>query len=154
MSTLFSEISIRNIRIKNRIVFPPMACFSYSGEDGHVTEKNISHYEARAKGGTGLIIVETTSVSKNGRLSTAQLGIWSENHVEGLQQITEACHRFGSRVLVQIDHAGLIAQKAITNDPVAPSEYHDISPSGREMSARALTIEEIQAIKRDFAVAA
>lgn len=66
MSDLFSEINIRNMRIKNRIVMPLMVCFGWAGEEGLVTENNVKHYEARAKGGVGLIIVEATCVSRNG----------------------------------------------------------------------------------------
>lgn len=154
MTDLFSEMTIRGFRIKNRVVFPPMACFTYSGEEGRVTDRNVDHYTARAAGGAGLIIVETTSVSKKGRLSTAQLGIWSDDHIAGFRRLTDGCHQAGSVVLLQIDHAGLTAPDNITADPAGPSDYHFKSPSGRELSARALKIEEIRAIERDFVKAA
>ncbi|HBE77796.1 MAG TPA: NADPH dehydrogenase, partial [Firmicutes bacterium] len=78
MNRLFSEIAIGNGKVKNRIVMPPMVCFGYTGAEGMITEKNIGHYEARAKGGVGLIIVEATCVNPSGRLADLQLGLWSD----------------------------------------------------------------------------
>ena len=105
MNGLFSGIKIRNIEIKNRIVMPPMVCFGYSGPDGLVTEKNLKHYESRARGGAGLIIIEATCVNSSGRLAGSQLGLWSDGQVEGFKKISAACHRYGAKTLVQIHHA-------------------------------------------------
>jgi 2,4-dienoyl-CoA reductase-like NADH-dependent reductase (Old Yellow Enzyme family) len=155
MSNLFSETTIRNLRIKNRIVMPPMVCFGWAGEEGLVTENNVKHYEARAKGGVGLIIVEATCVSRNGRLADRQLGLWSDVQIDGFSQIARACHQYGTRVLVQIHHAGLATPLSVSNDRVAPSEYKGQS-NIRELnlSARVLTLKEIKAIQADFIAAA
>ena len=155
MSDLFSEMNIRNMRVKNRIVMPPMVCFGWAGEEGLVTENNVKHYKARAKGGVGLIIVEATCVSRNGRLADRQLGLWSDAQIEGFSQIARECHQYGARVLVQIHHAGLATPRSVSNDRVAPSEYEGQS-NIRELnlSARALTIKEIKAIQTDFIAAA
>ncbi|MGD0795809.1 MAG: NADH:flavin oxidoreductase [Dehalococcoidales bacterium] len=155
MSDLFSETNIRNLRIKNRIVMPPMVSFDLNREDGLVTEKNVKHYEARAKGGVGLIIVEATCVRKNGRLADRQLGLWSDAHIEGFSRIAGACHQYGSRVLVQIHHAGLLAPPSVSSDRVAPSDFQGQSNvNGLNLSARALTLEEIKSIQADFIAAA
>jgi NADPH2 dehydrogenase len=155
MSTLFSEISIRNIRIKNRIVMPPMVCFGVAGDDGKVTEWNIKHYQARAKGGVGLIIVEATCVDKSGRLATSQLGLWSDDQIEGFSKIAQACHQYGARVLVQVHHAGLATAKGVTGDIVAPSDFKGKSNRARsEIAARALTIGEINGLQDKFVAAA
>ena len=69
MNSVFVPKNIKNLEIKNRIVVPPMVCFSFGGQDGYVAEENIHHYERMAKGGSGLIIVEATAVNKDGRLS-------------------------------------------------------------------------------------
>lgn len=155
MNRLFSEIKVRNIRIKNRIVMPPLVCFDYAKEDGLVTEKNVQHYEARAKGGVGLIIIEATCVNRSGRLANAQLGLWSDEHIGGFGKISAACHRYGAKVLVQIHHAGLKTPQSVFNDPVAPSDYHGrVDNSGHDISARALTITEIHRLREDFVAAA
>lgn len=144
---LFLPITIKGNNIRNRSVMPPMVCFGKAGKDGFVTDKHISHYEARARGGTGLIIVEATSVQRDGRLSDDQLGIWSDEHIPGLKKITNACHKNGAIINLQIHHAGLKAPLSVTENPVAPSKLHD-KPS------RELTIKEIKTIEDDFIKAA
>ena len=92
MSTLFSEIMIRNIKIKNRIVMPAMGCSGFTGEDGILTIKNIERYRERARGGVGLVIIEATCISKTGRLTPNQLGLWSDDHIKGFSRIADYCH--------------------------------------------------------------
>jgi NADPH2 dehydrogenase len=147
MSNLFSEITIRNIKIKNRVVMPPMVCFGYSDDTGLVTQKNLDHYEARARGGVGLIIVEATCVTKNGRLANTQLGLWSDDHVEGFSKIARICHQYGAKLLVQIHHAGLATPKNVSEHPLAPSNYTGKARFGGAIEAREFTIEEIKSIK-------
>ncbi len=154
MTTLFSEITLRNLKLKNRIVMPPMVCFGYAGEDGKVTQRNLDHYAARARGGVGLIILEATCVSRNGRLSPTQLGLWSDDQIEGFSRIAEVCHHSGAAVLVQIHHAGMGVAPGITQDVVAPSDLRGQSRFGHELSARALTVSEIESIRDDFIAAA
>jgi NADPH2 dehydrogenase len=154
MSNLFSEITIRDTKIKNRVVMPPMVCFGFSGEDGLVTEKNIQHYAARARGGVGLIIIEATCVTRNGRLSNMQLGLWDDAHIDGFSQIARVCHQYGARVLVQIHHAGLGTPKNVTETPLAPSAYTGQARMGGAIHARELTTDEIQNIQSDFIAAA
>jgi NADPH2 dehydrogenase len=155
MTRLFSEITIRNKKIKNRIVMPPMVCFGFSNNEGKVTEKNLQHYEARAKGGTALIIIEATCVTKNGRLSDVQLGLWSDNQIEGFRKIADACHQYGAAVMVQIHHSGLAVPDRVSNCKFAPSAFKGISNfGGRELSAREITLEEINQIQEDFVAAA
>lgn len=149
MAYIFSETSIKNLKIKNRIVMAPMVCFGYAKEDGFVTNENIRHYEERAKGGIGLIIVEATCVSSSGRLADSQLGIWSEEHIAGLSKITEVCHKYGAKVILQIHHAGFKAPISVSKDRISSSEYIKA-----ELSSRALTIEEIHSIQAEFINAA
>lgn len=155
MNTLFSEITIKSLKIKNRIVMPPMVTFDYLEDEGLVTEEHIKHYEERAKGGVGLIVVEATCVSVNGRLSNKQLRLWSDEYIDGLSKITEVCHKYGSKTLLQIHHAGLNSPKSASEDIVAPSDYEGISNFDKStISARALTIDEIHSIQKDFIAAA
>ncbi|HSV31190.1 MAG TPA: NADH:flavin oxidoreductase [Atribacteraceae bacterium] len=144
-SKLFSEYTLRNFSIKNRIVMPPMVCFGWSGSDGLVTEDHVRHYEARARGGTGLIIIEALTVKPEGRLVNTQLGIWSDGHKEGLKAIAEKCHDHGAVVIAQLNHAGLKTPKNISNDAISPFEYRNSNTS-----ARTMTLEEIDRTREEF----
>ena len=145
MDSLFTPYKIKNLAIKNRIVLPPMVCFGLSADNNFVSDKNVEHYEAIAKGGSGLIIVEATAVSKDGRLSVDQLGIWDDQYVDGLSKIVDVCHENNAKVFLQLHHAGLRSPKAVTEDTVSSSDY-----SSGKVSARALTQDEIAQIHQDF----
>jgi len=153
MNNLFSSIEIKGTILKNRIVMPPMVRFDLGGGDGFVTDEHIVHYQARAKGGVGLVIVEATCVEKTARLSPHQLGLWSDDQIPGFQRIAEACHRYGTSVLVQIHHGGLNTHKDVTPALVAPSDYRG-QTRGVVSSARALTVPEILNIQGEFTAAA
>ena len=144
MTNLFSTFRLRNKEIKNRIVFPPVVCFNYSGEDGFVKERNIEHYRLRAEGGSGIIITEATAVMKEGRLAPFQLGIWSDEHIPGLQKIASIVKQNGALALIQIHQAGLITPESVT--PVASGP----SISEQNPRSRCLTIEEIHTIRDAF----
>lgn len=149
MSNLFEPYILKNHKIKNRIVLPPMVCFGWTDGDGFVSDRNVEHYEKIAKSGTGLIILEATCINKNGRLSNTQLGIWSDAHIEGLSRISAACHKHGAVVLIQIHHAGFMTPKTVIEQSVAPSEMIT-----EKVNARALTIQELKDIQQDFVKAA
>ena len=149
MNNLFSTITIKGHQVKNRIVVPPMVCFGWSDESGITSKAHIEHYENLAKGGAGLIILEAHSVQKNGRLSSTQLGIWSDDHIEGLKLIADACHKHGATVLVQLHHAGFKTPNDVTATAVAPSS---IDKNGQ--IARELTCQEIYEIQENFVKAA
>lgn len=150
MADLFSPIPVKSIEIKNRIVLPPMVRFGWSDEKGFVSEKHVKHYSRIAEGGAGLIIIEALAVAKDGKLADAQLGIWSDKHIEGISKIAEACHKHGSVVIAQIHHAGLQTPASVAEIASAPS---DLKKNGR-LSAKALSIEEIQKIQAQFVDAA
>jgi NADPH2 dehydrogenase len=149
MSGLFSELKIKNKTIKNRIVMPPMVCFGWSDNSGVVVEENIRHYEKRSEGGVGVIILEATCVNKDGRLADTQLGIWSDEHIEGLKKITEACSKHDALTLIQIHHAGLKTPKKVCEPAIAPSDYED-----GNSSAVAMSLDQIKEIQLDFIAAA
>lgn len=145
MDTLFAPGKIKNLKIKNRIVLPPIVTYWDSGNDDFVSEETIKHYENIAKGGSGLVIVEATAVSKKGRLSAGQLGIWDDKYIDGLSKIVHVCHENGAKVFLQIHHAGLRTPKDVTEDTVSSSDYSD-----ERGSARALSQDEIDTIHEDF----
>jgi NADPH2 dehydrogenase len=154
MSNLFSDISIRNLKIKNRIVMPPMVCSRFTADDGLFTRANIERYRDRARGGVGLIIIEATCVNKTGRHSHAQLGLWSDDQIKGFSQIAAYCHDYDCKVLAQISHAGLAVASGITEDPVAPSNFQGLSRLKQNIRARALSLAEIAIIQDEYVAAA
>ena len=149
MNELFTLQKIKNLEVKNRMVVPPMVCFTFAGKNNFVDEKNIKHYESLAKGGSGLIIIEATCVSQNGRLSEGQLGIWSDAYIEGLSKLAEVCHKHGAKVILQIHHAGLRTPASVSEDTISSSDYND-----GKVSARAITKDELCAVEKDFIEAA
>ncbi|WP_120952738.1 NADPH dehydrogenase [Helicobacter sp. L8] len=101
---LFSPWKIKDLEIKNRVVMAPMD--QYSAQNGYVNDWHTHHYISRAVGQVGLIIFEVAAVSANGRIDPGDLGIYEQEHVEGLAQIVQECHKHGSKVALQIGHAG------------------------------------------------
>ncbi|MBN1188847.1 MAG: NADH:flavin oxidoreductase [Dehalococcoidales bacterium] len=154
MNNLFSEITIRGLRIKNRIVMPPMVCAGYTKGDGLFTLENTGRYRDRARGGVGLIIVEATCVNRTGRLSPSQLGLWSDDQIRGFKRMADFCHECDCRVMVQIHHAGLAAAGEVCEDPVAPSDFRGFSRENQEVRARALSLTEIAGLQEEFVAAA
>lgn len=114
-----TEFHLKDMTLKNRIVMPPMCMYS-AGEDGMVTDFHETHYLSRAVGGVGLIIIEATGVTPNGRISSNDLGIWSDDHIEGLKKIVDKSRAYGAKMGIQLAHAG---RKCDSNDEfiVAPS---------------------------------
>lgn len=148
-SRLFSDIAIKEMRLKNRIVMPPMCQYS-AGNDGIATDWHLVHYMTRAVGGVGLIIVEATAVEPRGRISDNDLGLWSDEHVPMLRRIVENVHRYGAKIGIQLAHAGRKADTT-SGTPVAPS------PIPFEQDSRTpaeLSLSEIREIQKAFADAA
>lgn len=98
---------------------PPMCMYS-SDEDGMVKDFHEVHYISRALGGVGLIILEATGVVPNGRISSGDLGIWSDDHIPGLKSLVDKAKVYGSKMAIQLAHAG---RKCESTDEyiVAPS---------------------------------
>jgi NADPH2 dehydrogenase len=105
MKSLFTEYKIKNLTLKNRIVMPPM-CMYVAPETGMATDWHILHYATRAVGGAGLIVIEATAVSPEGRLSSNDLGIWEDAHIPGLAAIVKAVHDNGAKIGIQLNHGG------------------------------------------------
>jgi 2,4-dienoyl-CoA reductase-like NADH-dependent reductase (Old Yellow Enzyme family) len=104
MSRLFAPLNIKDITFRNRIAISPMC--QYSAENGFATDWHLVHYGSRAVGGAALIIQEATGVSPEGRISSGDLGIYKEEHIEKLRQITSFIHQHGAVAGIQLAHAG------------------------------------------------
>lgn len=146
---LFSPFSIREMKLKNRIVMPPM-CMYIADHDGRATDWHVVHYASRAVGQVGLIIVEATGVEDRGRITASDLGIWEDGQVDGLKRIVEAVHLNDGKIAVQLGHAGRKSVVEYTT-PVAPSA---IAFSKEDRTPKALTKPEIQQVVERFAKAA
>jgi NADPH2 dehydrogenase len=77
-----------------------------AGKDGKVNHWHLLHYPTRAVGGVGLIIVEATAVEPRGRISSKDLGVWSDDQIAGLRQLVDRIHANGSKAVLQLAHAG------------------------------------------------
>jgi len=151
LKKLFEPLSIGEMRLRNRIVMPPMVT-SFGSSDGHVTEHAIGYYEERAKGGVGLIIVEATCVdSPIGKLSPYQLVIDDDSFIPGLSDLARAIQEHGAKSAIQLHHAGGNTSSAVTGlQPVGPSAV----PLQEKDLPRELTLEEISEVTQRFARAA
>ncbi|HNY65674.1 MAG TPA: FAD-dependent oxidoreductase [Deltaproteobacteria bacterium] len=103
---LFEPGVIGKMRVKNRIVMPPMAT-NYAGPSGEATDRLIRYYAERAKGGAGLIIVENVQVKyPQGKNVSCQLRLDDGKFIPGFQELAEAVHAYDARIFIQIHHAG------------------------------------------------
>jgi len=116
-----------------------------AAEDGVVTNWHIVHYATRAVGGVGLIIVEATGVSPEGRLTSNDLGIWNDDQTAGLAKIVDAVHEGGARIGIQLNHGGRKCEaKDVEIEAPSPIPYNEGGKLPREMSEKDIadTVEE------------
>jgi len=151
MATLFEPAYIAGVQIRNRLVMPPMGT-GYASEDGEVTDRLIYYYEARARGGVGLVIVEATCVDYPvSAIVPHQLRVDGDRFIPGLSRLVERIHAHGAKVFLQLFHAGRVARSSVSGmQPVAPSPI----PAPRGEMPRELSREEISEVVSKFAQAA
>jgi 2,4-dienoyl-CoA reductase-like NADH-dependent reductase (Old Yellow Enzyme family) len=162
MSRLFSTFIIRGIEFKNRIFVSPMCM--YSSRDGMPTDWHMVHLGSRAVGGAGLVMVEATGVSPEGRISPDDSGIWSDEHARAFAPIAKFIDEHGAVPAIQIAHAG---RKASTDapwrggGPLGPKErgWQPLAPSAIPFSdgfplPREMTRGDIEAVLGQFVDAA
>lgn len=133
MKLLFSPLQIQSIEFKNRIWVSPMC--QYSSRDGHPTDWHFVHLGSRAIGGAGLIVVEATAVSPEGRISPADSGIWSDAHVPSFKRVTDFLRAQGAVPGIQIAHAGRKASTYVPWEgrgvlPISKGGWETVGPSG------------------------
>jgi len=111
MSKLFSPLVIKDVAFKNRMAISPMC--QYSAVDGFANDWHLVHLGSRAVGGAGLIIQEATSVSPEGRITAGDLGLYKDEHIEKLRNITKFIYEQGGLAGIQLAHAGRKASCAV-----------------------------------------
>ncbi|MFI1970858.1 oxidoreductase [Streptomyces cinnamoneus] len=166
MSALFESYTLRSLTFPNRVWMAPMCQYSaeaFGPNAGVADDWHFSHYAARAAGGTGLILVEATAVSPEGRISPGDLGIWNDTQAEALRRITAFLKEHGSVPGIQIAHAG---RKASTDlpwrggGPVRTEEgWQPVAPSALpfeegHLVPTELTVPQIKEIVEQFRAAA
>jgi 2,4-dienoyl-CoA reductase-like NADH-dependent reductase (Old Yellow Enzyme family) len=111
---LLSPLALRSLTLRNRIAMAPMC--QYSAEEGMANDWHLVHLGSRAVGGIGLVLVEATGVTADGRITPGDLGIWSDEHIEPLARIARFVRSQGAVAGIQLAHAG---RKASTAAPWA-----------------------------------
>ena len=103
------SILINKTLVKNRLTMAPTVKFDYAQADAKVTQAHIDHYRERAEHGCGLICVEATAISSDGRFCPTHLGLWDDSQIEGHTKIVDVCHKNDVVVIIQLNHTGGVA---------------------------------------------
>ncbi len=141
MSILFEPIEINGMTVSNR--FMRSATHDRCADhDGKVTDSLIKVYERLAQGGVGLITIGHTFVSANGKMGTSMLGADRDEHIPGLKRLVDAVHRCGSKVMLQLNHAGRQTTAELIGEKLAAPSAID-NPITKETS-RAMDHDEIE----------
>lgn len=159
MSKLFSEFRLKDVVLRNRIAVAPMC--QYSSDDGFLNDWHFVHLGSRAVGGAGLVIVEATAVSPEGRISPQDAGIYHDQHVPMLQRITGFLKQQGAIPGIQLAHAGRkgSAARPWDGDGHLTEEqggWQTLAPSATPFGAhlpkqpRQMTTTDIQQIQQRF----
>lgn len=164
MSHLFSPFPLKSVTLRNRIAVPPMC--QYSATDGVPDAWHLAHYTGLARGGAGLVLVEATAVSPEGRITPGCTGLWNDTQAEALAPIAAAIAENGAVPGIQIGHAG---RKASANRPwegddhIAADDargWPTLAPSaiafgeGLPKVPQAMTVDDIKRVQADFVAAA
>lgn len=138
---LLSPGRIGGMELRNRIVMAAMGT-NYAARDGHCTEQLIAYYEARARGGAGLLLLETSAAFwPCGASMPNTIAFSDDRFIPGLGELTDRVHRHGARVVAQLNHSGKLAQEdTVAGRPVPVPSL--IKPSRSDM-INVLTQSEI-----------
>ncbi|MHA3082280.1 NADH:flavin oxidoreductase/NADH oxidase [Acinetobacter sp. ANC 5383] len=165
MSKLFESIQFADLSLTNRVIIAPMCQYSAT-EAGEVSYWHEQQWANYALSGAGLCIVEATAVQAEGRISYADLGLWNDQQRDQIKVLLAKVKSISPMPFaVQLAHAG---RKASTDKPwhgrgqFAPEHVHGwqtVAPSAvpfaaQDLAPHALTLDEIQTVKQDFAAAA
>ncbi len=103
-TNLLSPLTLREVTLRNRIAMSPMC--QYSAHEGFANDWHLVHLGSRAAGGAGLVMVEASAVTRDGRITPGDMGIWSDAHIEPLARIVRFVESQGAVPGIQIAHAG------------------------------------------------
>src|ERR671928_714724 len=163
---LFQPLPLRARTLPNRLVVAPMC--QYSVSDGLVGDYHLVHLGRFALGGFGLVVVEATGVTRDGRISHGDVGLWSDEHVPGLARVVEFLHAEGTAAGIQLSHAGAKASSrrpwdgggGVTPDDARPGEepWPTVAPSAVPVDEswpvpHELTADELAGVRDAFVAA-
>ncbi|MFC0408383.1 NADH:flavin oxidoreductase/NADH oxidase [Roseomonas elaeocarpi] len=163
MAGLFTPYTLKGTTLRNRIAVSPMC--QYMAQDGLINEWHRAHYAGLARGGAGLVVVEATAVSPEGRITWADLGLWNDAQAEALRPVVADIRAAGAVPGIQIGHAG---RKASANRPWEgddhipegqPNSWRTIAPSplafgpGLERVPQEMTTDDIARVQGDTVAA-
>ncbi|MFH0786467.1 MAG: FAD-dependent oxidoreductase, partial [Pseudomonadota bacterium] len=151
LSHILSPLTIKSLKLSNRVVMPPMGT-NLGNADGTVSPENLAYLKRRAKGEPGLIITEITGVHPDGIVSPNQLGAYDDRFIPGLKKLASLVHQAGTRIAMQIHHAGresffLLSQGKAIAPSAIPSIVFRLTP-------REMTLDDIQQVIMAFGAAA
>lgn len=150
---IFSPITINGMTLRNRIVMPPIGS-NFATIGAEVSEEMIKYYELRAKGGTGLIVIENACVDfPMGTNGTKQCRIDDNQYVPGFYTLVERLHAYGAKVSIQLNHAGASAYPGRLGGVQPVSSSNTPSKTGGAIP-RPLTVEEMKEIANKYGEAA
>lgn len=162
VSLLFSKYRIRDLEFRNRVFMAPMC--QYSARDGMVKDWHAIHYGTRAVGGAGLIMVEATAVSPEGRITPGDLGLWLDRQMSGLAMLAGVIKNQGAVAGIQLAHAGRKASCGLPWEggnpiPCRNGGWQTVGPSPLAVDAeypfcRAMTEQDMDSLVEDFQKAA
>lgn len=163
--TLFTPLRTRGVELHNRIVVSPMC--QYSARDGHLTDYHLVHLGQLALHGAALTFIEATAVEARGRISPEDSGLWTDSQVAPLRRISDFVHSQGSKVAIQLAHAGRKAstlapwiggssQKTLATESLYGWPEDVVGPSAIPFSndhaeVKELSVEEIKGLVQAFA---
>ena len=152
---LFSPGRVGTLEVKNRLVFAATSS-ELADHDGFVTDDMVEFYAERARGGTGLLIVEATYVEQEGKRLHHNAMLHDDRHVPGMRRIAEAVHAAGARIAVQLNHGGRESIPEISGSvPLAPSPVPSrFTAVGEPVVPKELDVAAIQRIIRRYVEAA
>lgn len=163
MSSLFQEYRLKDITLRNRIAVSPMC--QYSSDNGFPNDWHFVHLGSRAIGGAGLVIVEATAVTPEGRISPADSGIYLDDHIEPFARLSRFMKQYGAVPGIQIAHAG---RKASANKPWEGDDHIETGKGGWDTLApsaiafggslpkvpKEMSLEDIAHVREAFVAAA
>ena len=149
---LFEPISIGSMKLKNRIVLAPMATH-YADENGAVTTRLKNYYAERARGGVGLIIIESGYIHPLGRGGLRRLGLHHDGLIKGLKELVGLVHAEGSKISSQLHHAGKQVNVMALHG-IYPVSSSSIPAAMEGVVPKTLKIQEIEELVEAFGQAA
>lgn len=137
---MFKPIQIGTVTVPNRFVVPPMGN-NFANPDGSMSDRSAAYYEARAKGGFGLITLESTVVYKEAKGGPRKPCLFDDAVIPSFKAVADRCHAYGAKVSIQLQHAGPEGNSKLTGYPLKAASA--IAPSAGREIPEAMPTEEV-----------